>query len=79
MSEVKVYTTPTCPYCEVLKQFLREKGVDFEAIDVSQDDKAQKYIVEKAGKLEVPIIEIDDKIIVGFDKEKIVKFLNLKD
>jgi len=53
--------------------------VEFEAIDISQDEVAQKYIFEKTGKMAVPVIEIDNEIIVGFDRSKIVKLLNLKD
>jgi len=79
MPKVKVFSTPSCPYCELLKQFLKDKGVEFEAIDVSQDEKSQNYIMEKTGKIAVPVTEIDDEIIVGFDREKIVKLLNLKD
>lgn len=79
MPKVKVYSTPSCPYCELLKQFLKDKGVEFEAIDVSQDEEGQNYIKEKTGKMAVPVTEIDKEIVVGFDKEKIVKLLNLKD
>ena len=79
MPKVKVYSSSTCPYCEILKEFLKDKGVKFEAIDISQDGTAQKYIFEKTGKMAVPVTEIDDEIVIGFDREKIVKLLNLKD
>jgi glutaredoxin-like YruB-family protein len=79
MAIVKVYSTPTCPYCEILKQFLKDKGVQFEAIDVSENETAQNYIFEKTGKMAVPITEIDDEIVLGFDKAKIMELLNLKD
>ena len=79
MAKVKVYSTPTCPYCDILKEFLEQKSVEFEAVDVSQDKAAQDYILEKTGKMAVPVIEIDEEIIVGFDRPKIVKLLNLKD
>jgi len=79
MPKVKVFSTPSCPYCELLKQFLKDKEIEFEAIDISQDQEGQNYIMEKTGKMAVPITEIDDEIIVGFDREKIVKLLNLKD
>jgi len=74
-----VYSTPSCPYCEILKQFLYEKGVKFEVIDASDNEEAQNYIFEKTGKMTAPVIEIDDEIVVGFDKAKIMKLLNLKD
>ncbi len=76
---IKVYSTPSCPYCFTLKGFLKERNVGFEDIDVSQDEKARDYIIEKTGKMEVPIVEIDGEIVVGFDKEKIVKLLNIKE
>lgn len=79
MVVVKVYSTPSCPYCEILKQFLQEKGIKFEVIDVSDDETAQNYIFEKTGKMAVPVTEIDDEIIVGFDRGKIMELLNLKD
>jgi len=79
MAKVKVYSTPTCPYCEILKEFLEQNNVEFESIDVSQDIRAQQYILEKTGKMAVPVTEIDEEIIVGFDRPRISKLLNLKD
>jgi len=79
MPKVKVFSTPSCPYCDLLKQFLKDKGVEFEAIDVSQDEESQNYIMEKTGKIAVPVTEIDGQIVVSFDKAKIMELLNLKD
>ena len=76
---VKIFTTPICPYCFTLKEFLKKHKVSFEEIDVSKDEKARDYMVEKTGKMEVPVVEIDGEIVVGFDKPKIVKILGLKD
>ena len=76
---VKLFVTPACPYCYTLKEFLKEKGIEFEEIDVSKDEKARDEMIKKSGKLEAPIIEIDGQIVVGFDKEKIVKLLKLKE
>lgn len=78
MSVVKVYTSPTCPYCYTLKEFLKGRNVNFEEIDVLADEKAKEEIIKKAGKLEIPIVEIDNEVVVGFDKEKIVKLLGIK-
>lgn len=77
--KIKVYSTPACPYCFALKQFLKEKGFEFEDIDVSQDEKALREMVEKTGQLGVPVIEIDGEIVIGFNKEKISQLLNLKE
>ena len=75
---VKIYTTPACPYCFTLMEFLKEKGIEFEEIDVSKDEKARDEMIKKSGRLEAPIIEIDGQIVVGFDKEQICKLLNIK-
>jgi glutaredoxin 3 len=69
--KVKVYSTPTCPYCKMAKVFFSEKGVDFEDIDVSSNQDAAKEMIEKSGQMGVPVIELNGKIIVGFDKDAI--------
>jgi len=74
---VKVYSTSTCPYCVRLKEFLKEKNIEFEAIDVGLDqDKAQEMI-NKSGQMGVPVIDIEGEIIVGFDKARISKSLGI--
>jgi glutaredoxin 3 len=79
MSKVKVYSTPTCTYCVILKKYLEEKGVEYEDIDVSQNEEVQKEMIEKSGQMGVPVSEINGEIIVGFDKAKIEKLLNLEE
>ena len=69
--KIKVYTTPMCPQCERAKDFLKTKSVKFETIDISKDEKKAKEIFEKTGKKIVPIIEIDKKLIIGFDRKSI--------
>jgi glutaredoxin-like YruB-family protein len=76
-AEVKVYSTPTCPFCKMAEDFLKENNIEFEHIDVSQDRKKAREMIEKSGQMGVPVIEIDGKIIVGFDKGAIKKELNL--
>ena len=76
---ITVFSTPVCPYCITLKVFLKDKGFDFEDVDVSQDEKKKEEIIKKTGKMQAPIIEIDDQLIVGFDKEKISQLLNIKE
>lgn len=75
---IKVYSTPTCPYCITLKQFLKEHNIEFEDIDVSQDQNALEEMVKKSGQLGVPVIDINGEIVVGFDKERIVRLLGLQ-
>ena len=72
---VKVYSTPTCPYCKMAKAFLTEKGVKFEDINVAEDEAARNAMIEKSGQMGVPVIEIGDKIMVGFDQKAMEKAL----
>jgi len=76
---VRVFTSVSCPFCFTLKEFLKEKGIKFEDIDVSKDEKAREELIKKSGKMEVPVVEIDGQIVVGFDREKICKLLNIKE
>ena len=79
MAKVIVYSTPTCPYCVTLKQYLKENNIEFEDIDVSKDQARLDEMIEKSGQMGVPVVSVDEEIVVGFDKEKIVKLLNIKE
>jgi glutaredoxin 3 len=74
---VKIYSTPTCIYCKNLKQFLQEKGIEFEDINVAENQAALNEMVEKSGQMGVPVIDIDGQIVVGFDKQKISQLLGI--
>ena len=74
---VKVYGTPSCPFCAKAKQFLKENKVEFEDIDVSANQEKVRELMEKSGQMGVPVLDIEGEIIVGFDKEKIQKALGL--
>ena len=74
---VKVYSTATCPYCKMTKEFLTQKDIAFEDVDVGQDKEAAKEMVEKSGQMSVPVIDIDGKIIIGFDKKTISQELGI--
>ncbi len=65
---VKVYSTPTCPWCTVAKNYLKSRNVPFEDIDVTRDRAAAVDMVQKSGQRGVPVIDIDGRIIVGFDQ-----------
>ena len=75
---VKVYSTQTCPWCTVAKDFLREHKVAFDDIDVGRDHQAAQEMVKKSGQMGVPVIEIGKQIIVGFDQDALKKALKLK-
>jgi len=79
MAHVTVYSTPTCPYCKLAKEFLKKNEVEFDDVDVASDqDKAQEMI-KKSGQMGVPVIDIDGKIIIGFDKKAIAGALDIKE
>jgi glutaredoxin-like YruB-family protein len=72
---IKVYSTPACPWCIRLKQFLADNNVEFQNIDVSSDQSAADEMVQKSGQMGVPVMDIDGQIIVGFDRERIKSIL----
>ena len=74
---VKVYSTSTCPHCIHLKKFLNEKEIQFDNVDVGTDHVAAQEMMEKSGQMGVPVVDIEGKIIVGFDKETISKELGI--
>ncbi len=75
--EVKVYSTPACPWCIRIKQFLKDNNITFEDIDVSNNQQAAEEMVQKSGQMGVPVLDIEGEIILGFDKEKIKAALGL--
>ncbi|HHQ44945.1 MAG TPA: NrdH-redoxin [Candidatus Altiarchaeales archaeon] len=75
MAEVKVYSTPTCPWCKKLKDWMSENGIKFEDVNVGADQNAARQMIEKSGQMGVPQTEINGKMIVGFDPDSIKKAL----
>jgi len=74
---VEVYSTPTCMYCNLLKDFLKENNVEYTEINVAEDEEKRNYIVEKSGQMGVPVAIIGDEVIVGFNQAKISEVLGL--
>ena len=77
MPKIKIYSTQTCPYCVTLKEFLKSKGFGFEDVNVGSDAAAREEMINKSGQMGVPVVDIDGEIIIGFDKQKISKLLNI--
>lgn len=71
MTKVTVYSTQNCPYCRMAKAFLEKHGVPYESIDVGADIEAAKKMIDLSGQRGVPVIIIDDEVIVGFDSERL--------
>lgn len=75
---VIVFSTPNCPYCNMAKRYLRERGIRFRDVDVSRDPAAARDMVRRSGQQGVPVIDINGKIIVGFDRARIDQLLGPK-
>lgn len=74
--KVKVYSTKTCPYCHRTKEYLTQKGIPYEDIDVSASKEAAEEMVNLSGQMGVPVIAVDDNVIVGFDRDRLEELLS---
>jgi len=75
---LKIYTTPTCVYCRMAKDFFNQHSVQYEEHNVMEDLKAREEMVSKSGQMGVPVIDVEGELIVGFDKERLVELLDIK-
>ena len=75
---IKIYTTPTCAYCKMAKEYFKSKGFEYEEYNVATDIPKQKEMIDKTGQFGVPVIDINGKIVIGFDRTKINELLNIK-
>lgn len=78
MTKVKIYSTPTCPFCKRAKEFFKKHKVEYDEFNVAEDEKARDEMIEKSGQMGVPVIEIGKDIIVGFDEKELKKKLNIR-
>lgn len=74
---VIVYSTPTCVWCRKLKEFLDKHGVHYVEMDVSSNKDAAQDMILKSGQIGVPVVDVDGKIVVGFDKDKLKRLLGI--
>ncbi len=77
MEHVTIYSTPTCHYCNLAKEFFAQKGVQYTAYDVSTDAARREEMIQMTGQLGVPVIVIGNTTLVGFDREKVASKLGL--
>lgn len=75
MSKVTIYTTPTCAFCHAAKEWLEQKQIDFEEIDVSQNQGAAEEMVQRTDQMGVPVIFVGDQYVIGFDQAKLEEAL----
>lgn len=74
---VQIYSTPSCAYCHMAKEYFKAKGVAYTEHDVARDITKRQEMLDKSHQFGVPVIDIDGKIIIGFDKPKVNQLLGL--
>jgi len=76
---VAIYSTPTCHFCQMAKEFFGEHGVEYTNYDVSKDIEKRQEMFNITSQMGVPVIVIGDDVVIGFDKEKLVELLDIKE
>jgi len=78
MKKVVMYSTPTCHYCNLAKEFFDDYNISYEVFNVQTDLEKRKEMMEKSGQMGVPVIIIDDVVVKGFDEERLRELLEIK-
>lgn len=78
INKVKIYTAPGCVYCLMAKNFFKANSIQFEECDVSKDENARDEVIKKTNQVGVPVIEVGDEVIIGFDKDVLDKALGIQ-
>ena len=73
-----IYSTPTCVYCRSAKDFFKEKNISYVEYDVAADTAKRTEMIEKSGQMGVPVIEVGENVLIGFDKETLAELLGIK-
>ncbi len=77
MAHITIYTTPTCAYCKMAKEFFKANNVAYSERDVSADAAARDEMIKKSGQMGVPVIDVDGQLVIGFDQEKLSGLLGV--
>lgn len=78
MPNVLVYSTSTCPWCHKAMDFLRDHKIEFQEVNVQEHPERAEEVIQKSGQMGVPVIDVDGKIIVGFNERALRQLLNIK-
>lgn len=76
MKKVTIYTTPSCHYCNLAKQYFQDNEIEYTEYDVTTDMDRQREMIEKSGQMGVPVIMVDEELIVGFNQPKLAELLS---
>ncbi len=74
--KVVIYSTPTCPVCKRAKAYLAEKGISYQEIDVAASSEIARELIKKSGQMGVPVIIVDDDMLIGFNQAKLDELLS---
>ena len=77
MKKVTIYSTPTCHFCQMAKEYFKANNVPYDEFNVASDLAKRKEMMDKSGQLGVPVISIDNDIVVGFDRPKLANLLSI--
>jgi glutaredoxin-like YruB-family protein len=77
--KVIIYSTPTCHFCEMSKEFFKEHGVTYTEYNVASDLEKRQEMIHKSGQMGVPVIYVGDDLLVGFDRERLGELLGVKE
>ena len=75
--KVVIYSTPTCHFCQETKAFLKEKGIEYTDYNVAEDAEKRAEMIDKSGQMGVPVIFVNDQMMIGFDKPKLSAALGI--
>lgn len=78
MKKVTIYSTPTCTYCNMTKQFFKDNNIQYEEFNVASDAIRRQEMIDKSGQMGIPVIFVDSELTIGFDKNRLATLLNLK-
>jgi glutaredoxin 3 len=78
MKNVSIYSTPNCTYCKKAKEFFNEKKVTFNEFDVAADEQKRNEMIDMTGQMGVPVIRVDDEVIVGYDRATLAQMLGIE-
>lgn len=78
MKKVEIYSTPTCHFCDLAKEYFAKNNIEYTGYNVAEDQEKRAEMVEMTGQLGVPVIRIGDDVVIGFNKEKIAELLEIK-
>ncbi|HEC32957.1 MAG TPA: glutaredoxin family protein [Candidatus Kaiserbacteria bacterium] len=75
--QIVIYSSPTCHFCQMTKEFFKENNIEYTDYNVSEDTEKRQEMIDKSGQMGVPVIFIGDEMFVGFDKDKLSSAIGL--